>query len=118
MAAIDDWQVAVEVKLAELARDKRTMTYLEMVDYAAIPSPHRIHHLTAFLETLILRDVQLGQPIRAAFIVSKTDGLPADGFFDCLDAQKITPKHNETRKAFYQRLIREFETIRPALPQV
>ena len=105
MANVDDWHIKVELKLAELLRGKQPITYLEMAEFAGIPSPHRIHQLTDFLEQLIRRDVQLGQPVRAAFVVSKTSGLPADGFFDCLKGEGVSPAPSESRAAFYQRLI-------------
>lgn len=101
----ENWHIKVETKLAELAAKRTVMTYLEMVEFADIPSPYRIHQLTEFLENLIRRDIQLGQPLRAGFVVSKTDNLPADGFFDCVAQNGIQARSDETRAAFHQRLI-------------
>jgi hypothetical protein len=102
-----DWQIKVETMLATLFREDRLVTYLEMADYAAIPPPQRIRQLTEFLENLIARDVNLGQPIRAARVVSKKDGLPADGFFDFLAERGMTATVDEDRIAFHKRLLCE-----------
>ena len=105
MKTSDGWQNKVEIKLAELAFEGRMMTYLEMAEHADIPSPYRIHQLAEFLEELIRLDAPLGRPIRAAFIVSKKDKLPADGFFNCLSENGMTAMPDETRAAFHHRLI-------------
>ena len=99
------WHINVEMILSRLQRDGQVMTYLDMVTEADIPSPYRIHQLAEFLETLIKRDIRLGQPIVAARVVSKRHGLPADGFFDCLDAEGVLPRDDENRTAFHQRLL-------------
>jgi hypothetical protein len=107
MATPADWQIKVEAMLTTLARENRLITYLEMAEHASIPSPHRIHQLTQFLEDLIARDAKLGQPIRATRVVSKKDGLPADGFFDCLVKNGMMATGDEDRIAFYKRLLCE-----------
>lgn len=101
----NQWQVKVEVMLARLHEDDLLITYLEMVEATEIPSPYRIHQLAEFLEDLIRRDVTLGQPIRAARVVSKRDRLPADGFFDCLSDAGVAPEEGESRADFHQRLL-------------
>jgi hypothetical protein len=107
MAIHTDWQIKVEAMLTTLARENRLITYLEMAEYASIPSPSRIHQLTQFLEDLIARDAKLGQTIRAARVVSKKDGLPANGFFDCLAKNGMMPTGDEDRIAFHKRLLFE-----------
>ena len=102
-----NWHIKVELKLAALAQENSVMTYLDMVTYADIPSPHRIHQLAEFLEDLIKIDITLGQPIRAARIVSKTNHLPADGFFEYLARHGYVPSAGETRGDFHQRLLLE-----------
>ena len=101
----NQWQVKVEVMRARLHEDDLLITYLEMVEATEIPSPYRIHQLAEFLEDLIRRDVTLGQPIRAARVVSKRDRLPADGFFDCLSDAGVAPEEGESRADFHQRLL-------------
>ncbi len=81
------------------------MTYLDMATHADIPSPYRIHQLAEFLEQLIAIDINLGLPIRAARVVSKKDGLPAQGFFDCLAQHGCLPSKGETPAVFHQRLL-------------
>ena len=107
MPKSENWQIMVEVKLAQLTQDKHVMTYLEMATYADIPSPHRIHQLAEFLEQLIATDVKLHQPIRAARVISKRNGIPAEGFFDCLAQHGRTAKPNQTRQEFHLSLLAE-----------
>lgn len=79
------WQTQVELRLSELATGGEVITYAELAREAEIPAPHRIHKLTCFLETLMERDARLGAPLRSAVVVSRTTGVPGNGFFDKLD---------------------------------
>ena len=103
----NQWQNKVELMLSRLKEDRQVMTYLEMAEYAEIPSPYRIHQLAEFLEGLVTRDIRLGQPIMALRVVSKRGGIPADGFFDHLAAEGVMPQNGESRADFYQRLCEE-----------
>lgn len=69
--------------LDEHARQRLTLTYLELADAVAMPGPQRIHRITRLLEILMKEDFSAGAPIRSALVVSRVGrGLPADGFFD------------------------------------
>ncbi|MFW5816019.1 MAG: hypothetical protein ACOCVP_04100 [Wenzhouxiangella sp.] len=69
--------------LDQHARQRQTLTYLELADAVAIPAPQRIHRLTRLLEILMKEDGNAGQPLRSALVVSRRGrGLPAEGFFD------------------------------------
>ncbi len=62
---------------------RRTLTYLEVADALAIPSPKRIHKTARLIELLLKQDAEAGRPIRAALVTSRArPGLPAEGFFD------------------------------------
>lgn len=80
------WQQRAEMALATARQAGRTITYAELADTAAIPSPQRIHKLTAWLETTMRKDHLTGKPLRAALVVSRNrGGLPAPGFFRLCD---------------------------------
>jgi hypothetical protein len=69
--------------LSEHQRLQKTLTYLELADKVAIPSPQRIHRVTRLLEKTMKQDVQAGLPLQAALVVSRVgNGLPAEGFFE------------------------------------
>lgn len=71
--------------LCGLARRRETATYQELAVSLDLAGRHRIHRLTAVLETLIREDHAAGRPLAAAMIVSRAlDGLPQRGFFDLL----------------------------------
>ena len=80
-----DWRAGAEAVIADCILEQRTVTYAGLADAAGIPSPHRIHKLAEWLETLMEEDHALGLPPRAAVVVSKMDGLPARGFFEKLE---------------------------------
>lgn len=75
--------------LAELAaaRARRgTLTYRQLIERLALPSP-AMALLTAALERLAARDACAGRPLRAALVVSQAgSGLPRPGFFQCAAA--------------------------------
>ena len=76
------WQHRAEMALASVIDADRLITYAELADAAAIPPPHRIHKLTAWLETTMRKDHAAKKPLRAALVISRNrDGLPAPGFF-------------------------------------
>lgn len=103
---IPDWQNHVLAILASLAASRQTITYADLADLAALPSPHRIHKLADYLEQLIAEDITASRPVRAAVVISKRDhGLPADGFFDCCSGHGLIPDTGESRQAFHTRLL-------------
>ena len=100
------WQQKTHAILAECARAKATITYLQLAEQAEIPSPHRIHQLTTFLEALIAIDAAGGHPLRAAVVVSKGgEKIPAKGFFDCCQHCGILREDSESDAAFHARLL-------------
>lgn len=80
------WQMKVDLLLDSLCLSGKCITYAEMAEAASIPSPHKIHKLTEFLEELMRRDIALGNPMRAAMVISKVHGMPAPGFFNLAKA--------------------------------
>lgn len=68
--------------LAELAAERRTITYKELAGLVPVPPPHTIHKLTLALEDLIREDAAAGRPLSAALVISRGPaGLPGRGFF-------------------------------------
>ncbi len=90
-----DWQKRAEMLLLILAQKAQTITYDGLASQCGVPSPHRIHKLTNFLETLIAQDITAGAPIRAALVISKVRGRPADGFYVCLEACGYRPDSDQ-----------------------
>ena len=82
---VPQWQAAAEAAIDECVRERRTVTYAGLAEAAGIPPPHRINKLTGWLESLMENDHALGRPLRAAVVVSRTDGLPRPGFFGKLE---------------------------------
>ena len=78
------WQKRVEMMLLILAEKAELITYDRLATLAEIPAPHRIHKLTLFLELLIATDITQNNAVRASVVISKIRGLPAPGFFACL----------------------------------
>ena len=79
-------QMKVDLLLDSLCLSGKCITYAEMAEAASIPSPHKIHKLTEFLEDLMHRDIASGNPMRAAMVISKVRGMPAPGFFSLAKA--------------------------------
>ena len=76
------WQHRAEMMLSRVISAERLITYAELADAAAIPSPLRIHKLTLWLETKLVEDHRTGAKLRAARVISRNrGGLPAPGFF-------------------------------------
>jgi len=107
-----DWEAQVELWLARLAQDRQTITYAALAEKAGIPAPHRIHKLTAFLETLMEIDARLEMPQRSAVVVSRTNGLPGNGFFDKLHELGLMSAE-ENRHDLHNRMMAALNTSRP-----
>lgn len=76
------WQHRAEIVLATVIAADNLITYAELADAATIPSPHRIHKLTLWLETKLVEDHRAGAKLRTARVISRNrGGLPAPGFF-------------------------------------
>ncbi len=71
--------------LVAVAGGRRTVTYQDLADLAAVPAPHRIHKLTLALEDLIREDHAAGRALLAAVAISRARGeVPGSGFFHLL----------------------------------
>ena len=70
--------------LESCARAERTVTYAELAEISGFPPPHRIHRMTAMLETLMREDHAAGRPLIASVAISRTGPLPQRGYFDVL----------------------------------
>lgn len=76
------WQIAAKAALLEAIKADRPLTYNQLATTAAIPSPHKIHQLTSWLEETMREDQSHARPVKAAFVISKMRECPAPGFFD------------------------------------
>ncbi|MCE2517609.1 MAG: hypothetical protein J4F41_07225 [Alphaproteobacteria bacterium] len=103
----EDWHAAVELILAARREARAVITYKDLARDAAVPPPHTIHKLTLFLEQLIETDIALGQPLRAALAVSRSRGIPGDGFFVKLKDCGLQPEHGEDEADWHQRLLNQ-----------
>lgn len=70
--------------LEEVARKGDVVTYQALATSAGINPPHSIHKTTTAVEDLIAEDHRAGAPLLGALVVSRTNGIPAPGFFGCL----------------------------------
>lgn len=107
-----NWKTRVELRLDQLAKDKKTITYAILAEQTGIPSPHRIHKLTIFLESLMEIDARLEMPQRSAVVVSRTNGLPGNGFFDKLYELGLMTA-DENRQNLHDRLMAELTSRQP-----
>ena len=103
-----DWQRRASIALDSAIASRHLISYAELAETAQIPSPHRIHKLTMWLETLVAYDNQSAKPLRAAWVVSRQRGqIPAPGFF--VKCQEIGlydgPVNGEHAEAFHRTLL-------------
>ena len=107
-----DWQRRASIALDSAIASRHLISYAELADTAQIPSPHRIHELTIWLETLIADDHQSAKPLRAAWVVSRQRGqIPAPGFF--MKCQEIGlydgPVKGAQAEAFHRTLLAQHQ---------
>ena len=103
-----DWHRRASMALDSAIASRHLISYAELADTAQIPSPHRIHKLTIWLETLVADDHQSAKPLRAAWVVSRQRGqIPAPGFF--IKCQEIGlydgPVKGASAAAFHRALL-------------
>ena len=103
-----DWQRRASMALDSAIVSRHLISYAELADTAHIPSPHRIHKLTMWLETLVDSDHKSAKPLRAAWVVSRQRGqIPAPGFF--MKCQEIGlydgPVNGPQAAEFHQKLL-------------
>jgi len=78
----ESWHAQAEIALLLALRANQPISYDAFATLAQIPSPHRIHKLTQWLEILMAEDAGAGRPLRACIVISKHNDQPAKGFFD------------------------------------
>ena len=77
-----DWQRRASMALDSAIASRHLISYAELAETARVPSPHRIHKLSMWLERLIDNEHQSAKPLRAAWVVSRQrEQIPAPGFF-------------------------------------
>lgn len=67
--------------LVDLAREGRTISYLDLALAADMTPPQVIHRVTEALEILIREDHASGRPLLAALATRKAGDQPGRGFF-------------------------------------
>ena len=103
-----EWQRRASMTLDSAIASRQMISYAELADTAQIPSPHRIHKLTMWLETLVAVEHQSAKPLRAAWVVSRQRGqIPAPGFFiKCREIGLYEgPAEGAKAEAFHQKLL-------------
>ena len=72
----------LEALLIEAARERRSMTYGEVLGHFGIRiTPRRVYALCRDLGAVCARNRARGEPELAVLVVRKSDGLPGEGFF-------------------------------------
>ena len=73
-------------QLKKIAKLGKPVTYQFLAKALNLLPPHAIHQVTIILEKLIEEDAKSGHPLIASLVISKArGGLPAPGFFDCVE---------------------------------
>lgn len=73
---------ALEALLIEAARERRSMTYAEVLAHFGIRiAPRRVFALCRDLGEVCARNRARGEPELAVLVVRKADRLPGEGFF-------------------------------------
>ena len=106
-----DWQQRASVALDSAIASRHLISYAELAETAQIPSPHRIHKLTMWLERLIDNEHQSAKPLRAAWVVSRhREQIPAPGFFmKCREIGLYDgPVNGAKAKAFHRTLLTRY----------
>ena len=76
------WQARAEIALLAALKTAQPISYDALAKAADVPSPHRIHKLTLWLEHTMAEDVAADRPMRATIVVSRLNNRPARGFFE------------------------------------
>ena len=73
-------------ELQKIAKLGEPITYQAFAKALNLLPPHTIHQVTITLEKLIEEDAEAGHPLIASLVISKArGGLPAPGFFNCVE---------------------------------
>ena len=106
-----DWQHRASLALDSAIASRHLISYAELAETAKVPSPHRIHKLTMWLERLIDNEHQSAKPLRAAWVVSRhREQIPAPGFFmKCREIGLYDgPVNGAKAKAFHRTLLTRY----------
>ena len=106
-----DWQQRASVALDSAIASRHLISYAELAETAQVPSPHRIHKLTIWLERLIDNEHQSAKPLRAAWVVSRhREKIPAPGFFmKCREIGLYDgPVRGASAQAFHRTLLAQY----------
>lgn len=91
-------------ELKKIAKLGEPITYQALAKALNLLPPHTIHQVTITLEKLIEEDAESGHPLIASLVISKArGGLPAPGFFNCVErVGLVSPTSTSTEgKDFY-----------------
>ena len=108
-----NWQRRASMALNSAIASRHLISYAELANTAQIPSPHRIHKLTMWLEALIADDHKSAKPLRASWVVSHKRGkIPAPGFFaKCHEIGLYDgPAKGKKAEAFHRILLNQHKT--------
>ena len=103
------WQARAEIALLAVLKTGQPISYEALAKAAEIPSPHRIHKLTLWLEQTMAEDVAAHLPLRATIVVSRLHNWPARGFFEAAQRLGVVEAEmpvEEQRDWFYKEQIR------------
>lgn len=85
------------------------MTYQQLAEALGLTPPRTIQRVAQALEATMREDAECGQPFIAALVVSRRDGLPAQGFFELAVALGRLPaepaRHVEAYREEYRRAL-------------
>jgi hypothetical protein len=96
----------LEALLIEAARERRSMTYGEVLGHFGIRiTPRRVYALCRDLGAVCARNRARGEPELAVLVVRKADRLPGEGFFHSLwrDGAYDGPAAGPAAAAFIRR---------------
>ena len=74
---------AVYAKLVEAAKNKATVTYVDLSIVAGLPSrgEHMAQTLNAILREVMVENINKQEPLLPALVLKRGDTLPGNGFF-------------------------------------
>jgi hypothetical protein len=114
---------ALEALLVEAARDRRSMTYAEVLAHFGIKvAPRRVFALGRDLGEVCARNRARGEPELAVLVVRKADRLPGEGFFHSYwrdglyDGPSTGPAAEAFIRAETERVFAFFDARREAAP--
>ena len=88
--------------LRKIAKLGEPITYQALAKALKLVPPHTIHQLTITLEKLIEEDAESGHPLIASLVISKArGGLPAPGFFNCVERVGLVSPTSTGVEDFY-----------------